>query len=88
MSFAKAVASFRKVGETRSEKMEENDGVAAAQRVLVRLRELVGLGEKMRNAQREYFKTRGPEILREAKRLEKEFDGALARLHGRQGELT
>lgn len=41
-----------------------------------RLEELLSLVVKMRDAQKEYFKTRRGDVLADSKRLEREFDKA------------
>lgn len=42
------------------------------------VRQLAELVNKMRNAQREYFRTRSASSLEESKRLEKEVDRAIS----------
>ncbi len=48
------------------------------------LQELHALTAKMRELQREYFRTRDRETLRAAKEAEREVDAMLKRLDGRQ----
>jgi hypothetical protein len=48
--------------------------------------EFIQLVERMRNAQREYFRTKSPTALESSKRLEREVDQAIAR--ERSGQRT
>lgn len=45
------------------------------------------LVKQMREAQREYFRTRDHACLQESKRLERAVDAAIAKAESRQGEL-
>ena len=48
------------------------------------MEEFAALVQEMRNAQREYFRTRSPTALEAAKRLEKRVDQALKEIADRQ----
>jgi len=49
--------------------------------------DLAELVQRMRTAQREYFRTKSSEALRAAKRLEAQVDRALRDVHSRQPSL-
>lgn len=51
------------------------------------LDEFAALVQKMRNSQREYFRTKSGTALEESKRLEREVDKALQKLKDKQREM-
>lgn len=51
------------------------------------LEDFIDCVSAMRNAQRQYFKTRRPEWLSKSKDLERQVDGIIARAKNPQGDL-
>jgi|TARA_Y100000296_G_scaffold33048_1_gene38269 hypothetical protein len=53
----------------------------------MKLEEFAALVNKMRQAQKEYFRTRSLSAIDSAKKLEREVDKALAHINDKQGDL-